>query len=51
MADGSFTYDTAVPLIFGKVDSFDDTFTYTISDGLGGTGTATVVITVDLFQR
>lgn len=51
MPDGSFTYNTAVPLIFGKVDSFDDTFTYTISDGVGGTDTATVVITVDLFQR
>lgn len=50
MADGSFTYDTAVPLIFGKVPSFEDTFTYTISDGLGGTDTATVVITVDIFQ-
>lgn len=50
MPDGSFTYDTAVPLNIGKVESFQDTFTYTISDGLGGTDTATVVITVNVFQ-
>lgn len=49
MANGSFNYNTNVPLNVGDVNSFQDTFTYTISDGLGGTDTATVTIDVDFF--
>jgi VCBS repeat-containing protein len=48
-ADGSFVYDpqnSAVLNALSKDDALADTFTYTISDGKGGTDTATVSITV-----
>lgn len=49
-ADGSFTYDVdqTNPVVLSLLtgDSRTDTFTYTISDGLGGTSTATVTFTI-----
>ena len=47
MPNGSFAYDP-----FGKFDDLlagqtaTDTFSYTLSDGEGGTDTATVTITI-----
>lgn len=49
LANGSFTYNTGVPLNVGDVNTFQDTFTYTISDGHGGMDTATCTVTVDYF--
>lgn len=48
--DGTFTYDVdqTNPVVQSLLtgDSRTDTFTYTISDGLGGTSTATVTFTI-----
>ena len=48
-ADGNFTYDPSVSaelLALAQGETVYDTFTYTISDGRGGTATATVTIQV-----
>ncbi len=46
-ADGSYRYDPNGKFEFiGEGQAGTDTFTYTISDGLGGTGTAMVTITI-----
>jgi VCBS repeat-containing protein len=46
-ADGSYTYDPNGAFDYlGVGESFDDTFEYTVSDGNGGSDTATVTITV-----
>lgn len=48
-ADGSFTFNTAGVEVFqelGADETLQDTFTYTLTDGLGNTETATVTITV-----
>jgi len=47
-ADGSFTYDPDGQFEYLKAgDSTTDSFTYTVSDGKGGTDTATVTITIN----
>lgn len=47
-ADGSFTYDPDGQFEYLKAGgSASDSFTYTVSDGKGGTDTATVTITVN----
>jgi VCBS repeat-containing protein len=47
-ADGSFTYDPNGQFEYLRaVDSTTDSFAYTVSDGNGGTDTATVTITVN----
>jgi len=43
-ADGSFTYTPVESLMLANTTLADDTFTYTLSDGFGGTDTATVTI-------
>jgi len=46
-ADGTFTYDPNVQFDYLAVgESATDTFTYTVSDGNGGTDTAVVTITI-----
>ncbi|WP_425404062.1 Ig-like domain-containing protein [Hwanghaeella sp.] len=47
-ADGTFDYDPTTSSSLVPTDV--DTFTYTISDGKGGTDTATVSITLDPFS-
>ena len=47
-ADGSFTYDPHGQFEYLKAaSSTNDTFTYAVSDGRGGTDTATVIITIN----
>jgi uncharacterized repeat protein (TIGR01451 family) len=47
-ADGSFTYDPDGQFEYLKAGgSATDSFTYTVSDGKGGTDTATVTITIN----
>jgi VCBS repeat-containing protein len=47
-ADGSFTYDPNGQFEYLQTgSSATDSFTYTVSDGKGGTDTATVTITID----
>ena len=47
-ADGSLTYDPNGQFEYLKAgDSTTDSFTYTVSDGRGGTDTATVTITIN----
>ena len=47
-ADGSFTYDPDGQFEYLSAgNSTTDSFTYTVSDGHGGTDTATVTITID----
>jgi uncharacterized repeat protein (TIGR01451 family) len=47
-ADGSFTYDPSGQFEYLRADnSATDSFTYTISDGNGGTDTGTVTITIN----
>jgi VCBS repeat-containing protein len=47
-ADGSFTYDPDGQFEYLKAGgSTTDSFTYTVSDGKGGTDTATVTITIN----
>ena len=46
--DGSYSYDPDGQFDYlGVGESVDDTFSYTVSDGNGGTDTATVTITVN----
>jgi VCBS repeat-containing protein len=46
--DGSFTYDPNGQFEYLQVgDSATDSFTYTVSDGRGGTDTASVIITIN----
>ncbi len=47
--NGQFTYDPSASAVFDALatgEMVDDTFNYTISDGLGGTDSATVTITI-----
>jgi VCBS repeat-containing protein len=47
-ADGSFTYDPNGQFEYLQTgDSATDSFTYTVSDGRGGTDTATVTVTIN----
>ena len=48
-ADGTYTYDptgSAVIQALGAGNELDDTFTYDVTDGAGGTATGTVTVTV-----
>jgi len=46
-ADGTFEYDDNDVFGLAPNESIEDSFTYTIDDGNGGTSTATVVVTVN----
>ena len=49
-SDGSFTYDPRASVALNALlagDTAADSFTYTVSDGNGGTATATMSLTVD----
>jgi VCBS repeat-containing protein len=45
-ADGSFAYDPNGQFDLGSGDSAQDSFTYTVADGQGGSDTATVTLTI-----
>ncbi len=50
-ADGTFSYDPNNAFTLGLDESEQDTFTYTIDDGNGGTDTATVTIIVNSIDQ